>query len=137
PFPFVDAGGEVLVDVVAKDVAVQERTSAVRFHAELDGGFFLRLAAENFGDDALHLAAVAFVDERAAPGDQGVAPDDQAGQPGQAAADQLPLLNRFAVRFAEFAPGNHAPHHQAHCAGGVGTEGNAAEIEAVVGDGQA
>ena len=40
-FAFVDARGQVLVDVVAEQVAVQEGPAAVRFHEQLDGGFLL------------------------------------------------------------------------------------------------
>src|SRR6266404_4779256 len=76
----VDARGEELVDVVAEEMAVQEGAAAVRLHEQLDGGFLLRLAAEDLGDDALQLAAVALVDEPGAPGDQGVAPGDQGEQ---------------------------------------------------------
>ena len=73
------------MDVVAEQVAVQERAAAVRLHEQLDGRFLLRLAAEDLGDDALHLAAVALVDQPRAPCDQRVAADDQAGQPADAA----------------------------------------------------
>ena len=72
-FALVDAGGQVLVHVVAEHVAVQERAAAVRLHEQLDGGFLLRFAAEDLGDDAFHLAAIAFVDQAAAPLHQRVA----------------------------------------------------------------
>ncbi len=55
----------------------EERPAAVRLHEVLDGGVLLRLAAEDLGDDAFHLAAVAAVDQAGAPGDQRVAGDDQ------------------------------------------------------------
>src|SRR5438874_9219730 len=42
---FVDAWGEILVDVVAEQMATQERSAAVRLHEQLDGGLFLGLAA--------------------------------------------------------------------------------------------
>ena len=92
------------MDVVAEQVAVQERPAAVRLHEELDGRFLLRLAAEDLGDDALQLAAVTLVDQPRAPGDERIAPDDQAGQPGDAALDQLARADRLAVGLAELRP---------------------------------
>src|SRR5437870_12862111 len=76
-FPFVDAGGEILVDVVAEQMAAQERSAAVRLHEQLDGGLFLGLAAEDLGDDALQFAAIAFVDKPGAPGDERVGAGDE------------------------------------------------------------
>ena len=72
-FAFVDARGEVLVDVVAEHVAVEERAAAVRLHEVFDGRVLLGLAAEDLGDDALHFAAIAAVDEPRAPGHERVA----------------------------------------------------------------
>ena len=40
-FPFVDAWGEVLVDVVSKVMPVQEGPSAVSLHEEFNSGFLL------------------------------------------------------------------------------------------------
>ena len=72
-FALVDARGEVLVDVVAEAVAMQERAAAVRLHEELDGGMLLCFAAKDLGDDALHFAAVAAVDKTRTPGNEGIA----------------------------------------------------------------
>ncbi len=117
PFAFVDAGGEVLVDVVAEQVAVQERPAAVRLHEQLDGGFLLRLAAEDLGDDALHLAAIALVDRAAAaPGDQRVAADDQPGQPAEPPPHQLARGDRLRRRSRGTAPrGSCWPSSAASC----------------------
>ena len=83
------------MDVVAEQVALQERAAAVGLHEQLDGGFLLGLAAEDLGDDALQLAAITLVDEPGAPGDQGVGAGDERRQPGDAALDQLAHLNRL------------------------------------------
>src|SRR5205807_980223 len=45
----VDARRQEIIDVVAKDVALEERPAAVRLHEQLDGGFLQCLAAEDFG----------------------------------------------------------------------------------------
>src|SRR5438552_2156522 len=81
-FAFVDARGEVFVDLVAEEVPAQERSAAMRLHEQFDGGFLLGLAAEDLGDDAFQLAAIALVDQPATPGDQRVGPSDEAGQAG-------------------------------------------------------
>ena len=52
-FSFIDAKGKILVNVLPEQVPAQESAAAVRFHEQLDGGFFLRLAAEYLRDDAL------------------------------------------------------------------------------------
>ena len=93
-FALVDAGGQVLVHVVAEHVAVQERAAAVRLHEELDHGLFLRFAAEDLGDRAFHFAAVAFVQEPRAPVDERIAADDEAGHAADAATDELALGDR-------------------------------------------
>ena len=103
-FAFVDAGGQVLVDVVAEVVAVEERAAAVRLHEEFDGGVLLRFAAEDFGDDAFHFAAVAAVDQARAPGDERVAGDDQPGEFAEPALNQFARGDRCAVRAAESWP---------------------------------
>ena len=97
---------------------------------------FVRFAAEDFGHDAFHLAAITLIDQSGAPGDQRVAGDDQAGQAAQTAADQLARGDRRAIGFAESGPRNHAGHHQPHRARGVGTQGDATEIQPVIGDRQ-
>ncbi len=61
-FALVDARGEEVIDVVAEEMALEEGAAAVRLHEQLDGRLFHGLAAENLGDDALHLAAIALVD---------------------------------------------------------------------------
>src|SRR5439155_25360760 len=43
-FPFIDAGSKEVIDVVAQQVAVEERPAAMGLHEELDGGFLLGLA---------------------------------------------------------------------------------------------
>ncbi len=103
-FALVDAGGEVLVHVVAEHVTVQERAAAMRLHEELDHGLFLRFAAEDLGDRAFHLAAVAFIQEPRAPVDECVAADDEARQTADAAADQFTLGDEFAVRSCGSGP---------------------------------
>ena len=112
----------------------EERAAAVRLHEELDGGMLLRFAAEDLGDDALHLAAVAAVDEPRAPGDERIAGDDEPGQLAQPALHQLARDDRRAVRAAEVGPGDHVGHHQPHRAGGVRAQRDAAQVQAVVGD---
>ena len=72
----VDARGQVVVDVVAEEVALEERPAAVRLHEQLDGRFLQRLAAEDLGDHAFQLAAVALVDQPRAPRGQRVGPGD-------------------------------------------------------------
>ena len=104
-FALVDAGRQVLVDVVAEQVAVQERPAAVRLHEQLDGGVLLRFAAEDLGDDALHLAAVALVDQRRAPRHQRVAAHDQPRQLAEPPPHQLALDDRLAVGSPELAQG--------------------------------
>ena len=55
--------GEILVDIVAKHVAVQKRPAAMGLHEEFDRRLLLRLTAEDLGDNTFHFAAVAFVDQ--------------------------------------------------------------------------
>src|SRR5206468_11862852 len=57
-FTLVDERREILVYVVAEEMAMEKRPAAVRLHEQLDGGLFLRLAAEDLGDDTLQLAAI-------------------------------------------------------------------------------
>src|ERR1041384_3317982 len=76
----VDARGEELVDVVAEQVPVQERPPAVRLHVQLDRRLLLGFAGEDLGDDALHLAAVALVEQAGTPLGDRVAGDDQPGE---------------------------------------------------------
>jgi len=97
---------------------------------------FLGLAAEDLGDDAFHLAAIALVDQPRAPGHQGVVGHDQACQPGNASPHQLALGNGRTVGLAEPGPRQHAGQHQAHRSSGRGTQGNTAEVQSVVGDRQ-
>ena len=125
------------MDVVAEQMAREERPAAVRLHEQLDGRFLLRLAAEDLGDDALHLAAIALVDQPGAPGDQGIGAGDQAGQAGDAALDQLARGDRLAVGAAELGPGQHVGQHHAHGAGRVGAQRQPAQVQAVIGDRQA
>src|SRR4051794_41082714 len=54
----VDTGSEIIVNVFAEQVALEERAAAVGFHEQLDGRFLHGLATEDLGDDALHLAAI-------------------------------------------------------------------------------
>src|SRR5262249_45243620 len=54
----VDARGQEVVQVVAEQVALEEGPAAVGLHEQVDGGFLHRLAAEDLGEDALHLSAV-------------------------------------------------------------------------------
>src|SRR5262245_24371609 len=61
-FAFVEARREKLVHMVAEEMAMKERTAAVRLHEKLDRGFLLRFTAEYLGDDALQLAAITLVD---------------------------------------------------------------------------
>ena len=136
-FAFVDAGGQVLVHVVAKDVTVQERAAAVRLHQHLDGRFLLGLAAKNLGDDAFHFAAVAFVDQPAAPLHQGVASHDQSGNASQPTLHQFAGRNHGTVGSAILGPGDHAGHHQPHRAGRVGAQGNSSQVQPVIGNRQA
>ncbi len=75
--------------IVAEDVAVQERAASMRFHQQLDRRFLLRFAAEDLGHNAFHFAAIAFVDQPAAPLHQRVAGDDQTGQPRQTPLHQF------------------------------------------------
>src|SRR5262249_33175495 len=82
-------------------------------------------------------AAVAFVDQPAAPLHHGVAGGDQPGQTAQTALHQLAADDRRAVGFAILGPGDHAGHHHPHHAGGVGAQRDAAQIQAVVGNRQA
>src|SRR5262249_26306309 len=67
-FTLVDARREEIVDIVAEKVAFEERPAAVGFHEQLDRRFLHRLAAEDLGDDALQLSAIALVDEPRSPG---------------------------------------------------------------------
>src|SRR5262249_17906539 len=67
PFPLEDAGGEKFVAVVAERVAVKKGPPAVGLHQNLNGCFLLGLAAENLGDDAFHLSAIAFIEQPGAP----------------------------------------------------------------------
>ena len=85
-FALVDARGQEFVDVVAEEMAVQERSAAVRLHEQLDGRFLLGLAAEDLGDDAFELAAIALIDEPGAPGDEGVGPGDERRPGGRCGA---------------------------------------------------
>src|SRR5437763_774441 len=71
-FAFVDARGQIFVDIIAEEMAVQERTAAVRFHEQLDGRFLLGFTAKNLRDDAFEYAAIALVDEPRTPGDESI-----------------------------------------------------------------
>ena len=126
------------MDVVAEQVAVQERAAAVRLHEQLDGRFLLRLAAEDLGDDAFHLAAIALVDQPRAPGDQRVAADDQAGQPADAPLDQLARGDRLRRRSGGTRPRAACwPASPASCRRRWRTGRQPAEVQAVIGDRQA
>ena len=59
------------------------------------------------------------------------------GQFAEPALHQFSRCDRCAVGAAETGPGNDAGHHQPHRAGGIRAQGDAAEVEAVVGDRQA
>ena len=136
-FALVDARGEIFVDVVAEGVAVQEGAAAFGLHIKLDRRFLLRLAAEDLGDDALHLASIALIEQPRAPGDERVATRNQGGQPAESAADKLAGLDGRAVGLAKPGPREHVRHHPPHRPGGRGAEGHSTEVEAVVGDRQA
>ena len=136
-FALVDAGGEIVVDVVAEEMALEERTAAVGLHEQFDGGLLHRLAAEDLGDDAFEFAAIAFVDEPGTPGDHGVGPGDEGGEPGDSPFDQLASLDRLAVGTAEMRPRQHVGEHHSHASRRPGAERHAAEVEAVIGNGQA
>ena len=136
-FAFIDAWRQVFVHLIAKHVAMQERTPAMRLHEEFDGRFFLRFAAEDLGDDAFELAAIALVDQPATPIDHGVAAGNQAGQPGHAPLHQLARGNGLTVGAAEFGPRQQVRQHDPHIACSSGAESDPAQIQAVIGDGQA
>src|SRR5438034_7282140 len=91
-FTLVDERREIVVHVIAEEMAMEKRPAAVRLHEQLDGGLFLGLAAEDLGDDALQLAAITLIDQPAAPGDKGVGAGDQRRQPGDTAFHQLARL---------------------------------------------
>jgi hypothetical protein len=89
------------------------------------------------GDDALHLAAIALVDEPRSPVHQRVAASDQGGKSGDPALDQLASVDGLAVSPAKVGPGQHVGQHDAHAAGGAGAQRQAAEIQAVISNSQA
>src|SRR5690606_9552253 len=99
-FTFVNARSEVLVYVIAEDVTVEERASAVGLHQQLDRSLLLGFAAEDLGDDAFHLAAVTFVDQSAAPLNQRVASDDQTGNLAEPTLHEFTRGDGRAVSFA-------------------------------------
>ena len=125
------------MNLVAENVTVQKSPAAVRFHQNFDGGFFLRLAAENLGDDALHFPSIPFVEQPRAPFGHRVAADDQAGQPAGAAADQLARFDGRAVSAAEAGPGKNAGQHDPHCSGRAGAQRHPAPVQPVISDRQA
>src|SRR5262249_43011608 len=85
PFTPVNAGSQIIVNVVAQEMALEKRAAAVGFHEQLDGGFFEGFTAENLGDNALQLPAVPLIDEPRAPGHECVAADNEGGQSGDTA----------------------------------------------------
>src|SRR5258708_4502118 len=100
--------------------------------SDFDGGFLLGLAAEDLGDDALHLAAIAFVQEPRAPLGEGIAADDEGRQASDPAADELAGLDCRAVRAAEARPGKNTRQHDPHCAARGGTQGHTPAAEPVI-----
>ena len=109
----------------------------MRFHEQFDGRFLHRLAAENLGDDALHLAAITFVDQPRTPRHQRVGSGDETGEPSDAALDQFARGDWLAISAAELGPRQHVRQHDAHAARGTGAQRQPAQVQAVIGDGQA
>jgi len=123
------------VDVVAEEVAVQERSAAVRFMNNSMDASFCDFAAEDFAmmhsisRDTLRQLPTAPIDER-------VAGDDQPGHASAAAADQFARFDQRAIGLAEARPRQNVGQHGSHRAGGVRAERDSAAIQAVVRDGQ-
>ncbi len=135
-FTFIDAGGEIFVNVFAEGVPAEESAAAVGFHEQLDGCFLLGLAAEDLGDDTLELAAVTLVEQPRAPIHERIAADDQGGQAADAAEDELASDDRGAVGSAESCPGQKVSEHDSHRACRGGAQGHSPQVQAVVGDGE-
>ena len=136
PFALVNARREKIVDVVAEQVSVQERPATVSLHEQLDGRLLLSLTAEDLRDDALHLAAIALIEQARRPVRQCLARDDQSGEMSHPASDQLARPDGLAVRPPKLGPRDHVGQHQPHHARRVGTQRNAAAIETVIGNRQ-
>src|SRR5438132_12858012 len=51
----IDAGGQVVVNVVAKQVTFEEGAASMGLHEQLDGGFLQRLTRENLANDPFQL----------------------------------------------------------------------------------
>ena len=135
-FALVDARRQEFVHIVTEQVSVQERSPAVRLHEQFDRRFLLCFAAKDLGNDALHLAAVASVNQCRTPVDQRVTGDNQTGHPAKASLDQFTRGNLFTISHPELSPWNHAGHHGSHASRGVGTQRDAPEVQSVVGDRQ-
>ena len=111
-FAFVDARGEVLVDVVAEHVAVQERAAAVRLHEAVRSPLPSALRCRRSWRRCIPFRRDSPASIRpGAPGDEGVAGDDQPGQSAEAALHQFAGGDRCAVGLAELGPGDHAGQH--------------------------
>jgi hypothetical protein len=138
-FAFVDERGEVIVDVVTHEVAVQEGATAVRRHGDVDGGFLLSGGTEDLRDDALELTAVAFVELAGAPLAQRIGADDETSQAGDPLLHQLTRLDRLREGDAVLAPALRADaaQQEAHDTGGVGAERDTTVVQAVISDDQA
>ena len=124
--------------VVAEHVAVQERAAAVRLHEQLDGGFFLRFAAEDLGDDAFHLAAIALIDQAAhTTATSASQPTISPAKRPSRRLHQFALGDRLRRRFCGTWPRESCwPSSAASCRRRWRTERYAAQVQPVIGDRQ-
>ena len=122
--------------VIAQQVSMQKRPPAVCFHKQFNRCMLLRFAAEDLGDDAFHLAAVAAVDQFRAPSRQCIASGDQSRQLSEPSLYEFPLRDRRTIGHAELGPGDHARHHDPHRPGCIRTQGNPAQVEPMIGNRQ-
>ena len=133
---FIDARGKILMNVLSEQVAPKERPASVGLHEELDRRLFLRLAAEDLGDDAFELTAVALIEQPRAPIDERIATDDERRQAADSPQDQLASGDGGTVGPAELGPGKQIGEHDPHRARGRCAQGDSAQIQPVIGDRQ-
>ena len=124
------------MNVLSEQVPAQERAAAVRLHEELDGRLFLRLAAEDLGDDALELSPETLVEQPRAPVDQRVAAHDQGGHAADSPQHQLARDDGRAVSPAELGPGKQVREHDSHRARRRRAQRHPPQVEAVISDRQ-
>lgn len=79
-FALINAGCQVFMDIIPKQMPVQECPAAVSFHEQFDSGFLLCLTGEDLGDDTFQFPAEPRIQQTAAPFRQRIATDNQCGQ---------------------------------------------------------